>query len=1139
MKKNYLIALFALVCNFAFSQVQVTAYKGAFAPAPAAMWTDTWTNFNPNQASYGAVTDTLRGDITSNKVLDKTKVYDLQGLVTVRNNATLTIPAGTVIRANVQASALVITRGSKLIANGTAAEPIVFTSKNIAGSRSRGDWGGIVLLGKAKYNINNGENYIEGLSQNVNTQFGGGLSPIDDDNSGSLKYVRIEFAGYVFSPNNELNGLTMGAVGSGTTIDYVQVSYSNDDSFEWFGGSVNCKHLVAFNGLDDDFDTDNGYKGIVQFGLSIKDPIAADISTSECFESDNNALNSSAGLPTPSDQSWGNNTSATFTNFTCIGGHNRPTPTGFVSPNSLHDKALRVRRFSQLSVYNSIFLDFKTGFNLESSGSLDGFIAGTLKFKNNIIASPTPFKTASTTGWTTSLTAVTNKFVADNTGFVIGDGTNNTVNGVVNATVSSGILTRPYATDAATNYLTITGSTDSINIDYRPLSDDAKTGASFTDLSSLTATGSAPGVSNVTYCKGAIASALTANMTSTGVSLKWYSKHATTNVYTLLPSAPTPKTTTVGSIKYGVSELNANNVESAKADITVTISPISSTVLQTITGPSAPAVKDVSNYIGTATEVTYTVPSVTLATGESYFWTVPLGASINAATYDATNLQLTGQGTNTILVKFTNVPAGLFKVGDVTVGIKVGQCTGKVSKISLTAKLPTASSKVVMTNGAYVDATTSVAITSFAKYMGTTTQLTLTAIPSASPTMVPASSYLWELPTEVNLVTGSQSGDDDIKFYNAYPFTVSVSRPSSVGNVYYQVITKTYPNGLKVATASKFVVGGKLAGSAGNVAPVGGFMATSATDTTPTTNQNGSVGVFKANDVGVSFTAVEGVTVNPAYPINVSTSNSINVNFAAANSSSTVLLYVGARTRNGVGASVSNNASPNAASKAKLLKLTAAAPAKVTKILKDGSTTVLANATSERIQTVTTGTTIRTYDIVASPFAQEYVVTPPTGCFVNNLAVNADATITDLTFTITYPISYTSTSAAPKLLKVAAKNIIGTSATLDYKILSTTAVYVPKFNDETPISLVSNIEMYPNPASEVVNFNIDATSNGVIEITIYSFDGKMIMESKALKVENGINSFTQNVSNLSKGIYLVRITSSTSNEVVTKKLIKN
>ena len=266
----------------------------------------------------------------------------------MRNNATLTIPAGTLIKSNAVGASLIVTRGAKLNAIGTASSPIVFTSKNAAGSRNRGDWGGIVLLGKGRYNINNGVNFIEGISQTVETQFGGGLSPINNDNSGTLKYVRIEYAGYVFSPNNELNGLTMGACGSGTTIDYVQVSYSNDDSFEWFGGSVNCKYLVSLAAWDDDWDTDNGYNGNVQFGLTVRAPEKADQSKSNGFESDNNA-NSLAGT---------SYTSASFYNMTVVGPTFRSTLPSGLATSSLYQYALHLRRNTQLKIYNSVFIYF-------------------------------------------------------------------------------------------------------------------------------------------------------------------------------------------------------------------------------------------------------------------------------------------------------------------------------------------------------------------------------------------------------------------------------------------------------------------------------------------------------------------------------------------------------------------------------------------------------------------------------------------------------------------------------------------------------------------------------------------------------------------------------------------------------------
>ena len=107
-----------------------------------------------------------------------------------------------------------------------------------------------------------------------------------------MKYVRIEYPGIAYSPNNEINGLTFGGVGRGTTIDYIQVSYSGDDSYEWFGGTVNCKHLIAYRGWDDDFDTDFGYQGKLQFLVGLRDPEVADQSGSNGFESDNDGSGS-------------------------------------------------------------------------------------------------------------------------------------------------------------------------------------------------------------------------------------------------------------------------------------------------------------------------------------------------------------------------------------------------------------------------------------------------------------------------------------------------------------------------------------------------------------------------------------------------------------------------------------------------------------------------------------------------------------------------------------------------------------------------------------------------------------------------------------------------------------------------------
>src|SRR5687767_12583169 len=209
-------------------------------------------------------TITLEGKITSDTVLRAKNVYILKGLVYIKNNAKITIEPGTVIKGSYldPIGGLVITRGAKILAEGTADKPIVFTSNSPA-PRS-GDWAGIVILGKATtnaaFNGTAGTGEVEG---GVNNADGDGLygGTDDNDNSGIMKYVRIEYAGFAFLPDKEINSLTMGGVGKGTVIDHIQVYYAKDDAFEWFGGTVDCKYLIAYKTQDDDFDTDNGYRG--------------------------------------------------------------------------------------------------------------------------------------------------------------------------------------------------------------------------------------------------------------------------------------------------------------------------------------------------------------------------------------------------------------------------------------------------------------------------------------------------------------------------------------------------------------------------------------------------------------------------------------------------------------------------------------------------------------------------------------------------------------------------------------------------------------------------------------------------------------------------------------------------------------
>jgi len=373
-----------------FPQFIATSYRGAFAPAPEAMWTDSWTNWDPANTIYPAPTVTVSADITVDTRWTANNTYLISGPIYITNGANLTIEPGTVIRGNkaIAGSALIVTKGAKLIANGTKTAPIVFTSSGGVGNRAIGDWGGIIVLGKAANNLPAnatagtpaGIGNIEGLAVSANSEYGGGATPNDNDNSGVLKYVRIEFGGYAYQIDKEINGLTMGSVGRNTVIDYVQTSYTNDDSFEWFGGTVNAKHLVAYRGLDDDMDCDFGYRGQNQFVLIVRDPAIADQSsgsTSEGFECDNDG---SGSTNTPK-------TAAAFSNVTAIGPL-RGNVTATIDPK--HERALRLRRNSEMKIHNSIFMDFKKGLFIDGATTEAQATAGNLMYKNNILAGYRP-----------------------------------------------------------------------------------------------------------------------------------------------------------------------------------------------------------------------------------------------------------------------------------------------------------------------------------------------------------------------------------------------------------------------------------------------------------------------------------------------------------------------------------------------------------------------------------------------------------------------------------------------------------------------------------------------------------------------------------------------------------------------------
>lgn len=294
----------------------------------------------------------LSGNL-STQTLDASKKYILKGQVFVNDGQVLTIPAGTVIIGDKGTKGLlVINVGGKIMAEGTATNPIIFTSERAVGERDKGDWGGIIILGRA--NCNQNAPSIEGVSPSV--AFGSfQTTTYNTESSGVLKYVRIEYAGIALSPNNETNSLTLGSVGNGTIIQNVQSSFGGDDGFEWFGGTVNCKNLISYGTWDDDFDNDFGYSGNVQFALAVRDPFAADQSGSNAWECDNDAGGNDV-------QPY---TSSVFSNVTVLGPMFDSTKA--ISGNYQH--AMHLRRRTAVSIFNSVIAGYPAGFRLDGTST--------------------------------------------------------------------------------------------------------------------------------------------------------------------------------------------------------------------------------------------------------------------------------------------------------------------------------------------------------------------------------------------------------------------------------------------------------------------------------------------------------------------------------------------------------------------------------------------------------------------------------------------------------------------------------------------------------------------------------------------------------------------------------------------------
>ncbi|MFA7360860.1 MAG: T9SS type A sorting domain-containing protein [Candidatus Kapaibacterium sp.] len=310
--------------------------------------------------------------------LTNDKTYIMKGFNYVRNGGVLVIQKGSLILGDKPTTGtLIIERGGKIIADGTANQPIVFTSRLPIGSRGPGDWGGLIVLGRSRINTSTGLDsaQIEGFPPGTGPWYGG-QPVVDTDSSGVLRYIRLEFPGVNLTgiSGNEINGLTMGGVGSKTVIENIMVSYCGDDSYEWFGGTVNAKYLVSYRSVDDDFDADNGYRGKVQYGLAVRDTSISDVSASHIFEIDNNN-NSPSNFNTPRTQ-------PVFSNITGIGP--KITTSSVVSPN--FKRSMHIRRNMLACVYNSILTAYSTGILFDGKGVQQAALGDTIQLRNNIYA---------------------------------------------------------------------------------------------------------------------------------------------------------------------------------------------------------------------------------------------------------------------------------------------------------------------------------------------------------------------------------------------------------------------------------------------------------------------------------------------------------------------------------------------------------------------------------------------------------------------------------------------------------------------------------------------------------------------------------------------------------------------------------
>ncbi|HVI43306.1 MAG TPA: hypothetical protein VM802_00485 [Chitinophaga sp.] len=340
--------------------------------------------------STGNDTVMIRGKISANQTWSKNKVYKLRGYVYVDAPAVLTIEAGTqIISTRDSAGVLVIYKGAQISAKGTSDNPIVFTSGHK--DKLPGDLGGIVLVGTAPGNGNHAK--LEGGVDGDHSAFGGTKV---DDNSGAMQYVRIEYAGKAVAKDDEVNGLSLYAVGNKTTLDHIQVINGLDDAYEFFGGTVNAKYLIAYNCADDDFDMDDSYSGMIQFAVSVKQPSFTDTKSGGDVSNNFEVDNTNGKIPLDTKPT----TFPILSNFTAIG------PNGDAKTSKDYGYGMRWRRGAQFILGNSIVMGSQlAAMRIDDNLTMTYYNDGISGVRNSLLhGTTTLFSTADASG-TVTLTA--------------------------------------------------------------------------------------------------------------------------------------------------------------------------------------------------------------------------------------------------------------------------------------------------------------------------------------------------------------------------------------------------------------------------------------------------------------------------------------------------------------------------------------------------------------------------------------------------------------------------------------------------------------------------------------------------------------------------------------------------------------